>query len=102
RNKFADDMDFQLALFKSVQQGTEQRGASLRTSVRKWGEELATQLLSSVDDKSIAWINVPPEGATKITNPWFVQRRPSSDGDKASPFLCSLPPGGEELTGILR
>src|SRR2546426_3269079 len=29
RNKFADELDFQLALFKSIQQGTEQRGATL-------------------------------------------------------------------------
>jgi hypothetical protein len=35
-------------------------------------------------------------------SPWFVQQRASADGDKASPFLCSLPPGGERLTGILR
>jgi putative heme-binding domain-containing protein len=102
RNKFADDVDLQLALFKSVQQGTEQRGASLRSSVRNWGEALATQLLRSVDDNSLTWNNTPPEGATKITNPWLVQQRPSSDGDKGSLFLCSLPPGGEDLTGILR
>src|SRR5258708_4126254 len=35
-------------------------------------------------------------------SPWFVKQRASSEGDKGSPFLCSLPPGGEQLTGILR
>ncbi|HTG43453.1 MAG TPA: c-type cytochrome, partial [Verrucomicrobiae bacterium] len=34
--------------------------------------------------------------------PWFLQNRTSSDGDKDSMFLCSLPPGGESLTGLLR
>src|SRR5256885_14876153 len=35
-------------------------------------------------------------------NPWFVQKRVSADGDKSSSFLCSLPPGAESLTGVLR
>ena len=34
-------------------------------------------------------------------SPWFAQRRRSSDGQE-HPFLCSLPPGGETLTGSLR
>ena len=37
------------------------------------------------------------------TNPWFVQPRNSADGNTdAQWFPCSLPPGGEKLTGILR
>jgi putative heme-binding domain-containing protein len=35
-------------------------------------------------------------------NPWFVQRRTSADGNNNARFLCSLPPGGEHLTGMLR
>jgi len=35
-------------------------------------------------------------------NPWFIQKRLSADGDRSSWFLCSLPPGGESLTGVLR
>jgi putative heme-binding domain-containing protein len=35
-------------------------------------------------------------------NPWFVQKRVSADGDRSSWFLCSLPPGGESLTGVIR
>src|SRR5204862_8351414 len=47
RAKFADDLDFQLALFKSVEQGTEQRGAALGAGVHDWGAELAQRLLKS-------------------------------------------------------
>ncbi len=102
RQKFADDVDLQLALFKSVQEGTAQRGATLSDGVHSWGDELAGRLLASVDENAIQWSNTPVEGMTKITNPWFVQKRASADGDKTSLFLCSLPPGGEQLTGILR
>ena len=102
RAKFADDLDFQLALFKSIQQGTEQRGAAAAGGVRDWGTELADRLLASADQRSLNWRNTPVEGMANTTNPWFVQKRASADGDNASWFLCSLPPGGESLTGILR
>ncbi len=102
RAKFADDLDFQLALFKSVQQGTEQRGAALGGGVRDWGAQLAEGLLASADERSLAWFNRPVEGMANTTDPWFVQKRVSADGDNTSWFLCSLPPGGESLTGVLR
>jgi putative heme-binding domain-containing protein len=102
RGKFADQLDFQLALFKSIQQGTEQRGASLSTGVRDWGAELAERLLASADERSLTWYNTAVEGMANPANPWFLQKRVSADGDKESWFLCSLPPGGESLTGVLR
>ena len=34
-------------------------------------------------------------------SPWFKQRRKCADGSERD-FLCSLPPGGEKLTGTLR
>ncbi|PYJ81794.1 MAG: hypothetical protein DME22_20335, partial [Verrucomicrobia bacterium] len=102
RNKFADDLDFQLALFKSIQQGTEQRGAAFGAGVHDWGAELAQRLLKSADASSIDWNNTPVEGMANPANPWFVQKRVSADGDKLSWFLCSLPPGAESLTGVLR
>ena len=102
RAKFAGDMDLQLALFKSVQEGTEQRGARLSEGAKAWGAELAEKLLGSSEQKTNVWHHSPVEGMKETKSPWFVQQRASSDGDKASPFLCSLPPGGEALTGILR
>ena len=102
QGKFAADIDLQLALFKSVQEGTAQRGASLSVACRKWGSELATKLLASVDDNTLTWQNTPIEGMAITTNPWFLQKRKSADGDQNSMFICSLPPGGEQLKGILR
>ncbi|MEK7674827.1 MAG: HEAT repeat domain-containing protein [Verrucomicrobiota bacterium] len=102
RQEFAQDLDLQLALFKSVQEGTAQRGAALRTGVHVWGAELAERLLVSVDERALPWHNTPVEGMANPANPWFIEQRASADGDKASLFLCSLPPGGEPLTGLLR
>jgi putative heme-binding domain-containing protein len=102
RSKFADDIDFQLALFKAAQEGKGQREESFSSAGwRAWGSELAEELLTSSDEPS-TWRNTPVPGMTDSKNPWFVQKRVSADGDNDSPFLCSLPPGGERLTGILR
>ena len=38
RGKFADDLDLQLALFTSVQEGAAQRGLVLRGTTREWFE----------------------------------------------------------------
>ena len=58
--------------------------------------------MASADERSLTWFNAPVEGMANSANPWFVQKRASADGDKAAWFLCSLPPGGESLTGVLR
>lgn len=98
--KFADDFDAQFALFKSIQDGLAQRGAKLTPELRAWAAEVAEQLLAPADDSKTPWVNVPLKRATD--NPWFLQKRPSADGDEDATFLCSLPPNGEALTGILR
>src|SRR5581483_12481896 len=43
--KFGEDVDFQLALYRSVSQGVAQRGGSPTGGLRKWGAELAERLL---------------------------------------------------------
>ncbi|HEX4646931.1 MAG TPA: HEAT repeat domain-containing protein, partial [Verrucomicrobiae bacterium] len=102
RTKFGDDLDFQFALFKSVREGMAQRGASTMESLRGWAADVAARLAAGGDEKSQPWFNTPVEGKANVTNPWFLQERASADGDKTAKFLCSLPPGGEQLTGILR
>jgi putative heme-binding domain-containing protein len=88
-------------MFKSVQEGMAARGAPLSATARAWGENLATVLLSSSGDDELEWQNTPIEGMKDTKNPWFVQTRACADGAKAR-FLCSLPTGGEHLTGTLR
>src|SRR6185503_11521222 len=94
RDKFAEDLDFQLALFKSIQEGTAQRGAKLTPAVTDWGGSLAEQLMTSVDPKSLDWRNTPIKGGDP-TNPWLLEKRPSADGNKDSAFICSFSPGAE-------
>jgi putative heme-binding domain-containing protein len=93
-----NDIDLQLAILDSVQQGFAQRGLEPSAPITRWALNLAGAVL----DENPAWTCEPFDSARVGKNPWFLQRRPSSDGDKNSMFLCSLSPGGESLTGILR
>ena len=102
RARFAGNSDLQLSLLKSIQQGLDQRGVRRSPALQEWGADLAQKLIASVDQTALTWFNQPLEGAANRANPWFLQPRVSADGDKTSLFLCSLPPGGESLTGLLR
>jgi len=101
REHFDRDLDFQLGLFKSIQEGIGQRGAVLSTALRVWASELAERLLASVNENSLEWYSVPIKGK-ESADPWFLQKRRSAGGGGEAQFICSLPPGGESLTGILR
>ena len=102
QTKVGGDIDLQLDLFKSVQEGATQRGKALGPQSRAWGESLAEKLLDASEPEALEWHNIAVAGVQDTKSPWFIQKRVSSDGDKESTFLCSLPPGGEHLTGILR
>jgi putative heme-binding domain-containing protein len=101
RRQFNDDLDFQLTLFRSIEQGTAQRGDKADEHLREWGADIAKRLANSLEKDEQAWHNTPLEGSAATANPWALQMRASADDDKASPFLSSLP-GGEQLTGVLR
>jgi putative heme-binding domain-containing protein len=100
RNRFKGEAELQYSLFKSIQEGLNQRGTKLSPGAREWGAELAGQLLA-VEPAANTWVNSPIEGMKNQGNPWSSQKRASADGDKESLFLCSLPKG-EQLTGRLR
>ena len=100
RTKFSGDLELQLALFKSVQDGAAQRGAVLSEGVRAWAGELIEKLLKHDEAQTPEWTNSPLEGAPNSTDPWVVQKRQSADNTTAL-FLSSLP-RGEQLTGVLR
>src|ERR1051326_311034 len=97
---FADDLDFQLAMFKSVQEGAEQKGNELAPAVRDWGSELDERLFAATDSKALEWRNSPIKGYDP-TDPWTVEKRRSADRKQAQ-FISSLTPGGEKNTGVLR
>jgi putative heme-binding domain-containing protein len=100
RDKFRDDIDLQAALFKSVQEGLQQRGVALSSRMKLWGSAVADDLLSSVRRVESDWIHFPVEGATGGSNPWVAQRRASADRLETE-FLSTLP-SGEPTTGVLR
>ncbi len=102
RENFKNDADQQLSFFKAIQDGSAQRGLQLSADLRDWGSDLAGNLLQTAASDQQPWRNVPIPGKPASANPWFLQKRASADGDKDSTFLCSLPPGGEQLTGTLR
>ncbi len=99
QTRFAKDLDFQLDLFKSVQEGTAQRGAALSAGARVWGTELAGKLFSTVDVVAL-WSNSPLPGAIESRSPWAFEPRTCADGLKTQ--LMSSLPFGEHLTGALR
>jgi putative heme-binding domain-containing protein len=96
--KFADDVDFQLALFAGVEQGAARRGASLTDPLRDWGTTLCRAAMES--GGTAGWWNAPLADASEVTNPWVFQERRCEDGQDAR--LLSSHPLGERLTGRLR
>ena len=101
QSKFGDDLDLQLALFKSVQEGLDERGTTAGEAVRAWGTSLASSLLKAQAGDAEAWTYLPLPGSTDRRNPWDVQVRRSSDGDASSSFFSSNV-HGEQLTGLVR
>jgi putative heme-binding domain-containing protein len=94
-----DDLDFQLTLFQSVQQGFTQRGQPLTAKLQAWGIALAPRLLVAAKEQG-SWGNTPVDGIRDAKNPWTLQERSLADGTKVQ--LISSHPLGEKLTGTLR
>ena len=98
RVRLADDVDLQLALFKSIRESLDERGAAMPASLSQWGAQLAQGLLGpshGVPD----WHNVPIPG-NDPADPWMIQTRNCSDG-LSGKFISSFP-AGERLTGRLQ
>lgn len=100
RSRFQSQIDFQLQLLSSINNGLRQRGVPPGVTLRAWGHDLAGELLASTAE-SLAWNNTPIEGKRSSANPWVLQQRRSADGNSDAEFFSSLP-RGEQLTGTLR
>lgn len=101
RARFKDNLDLRLDLFRGTLEGATRRG-DVSSSALDWGADLCREVLAELDADSTAWTALPIEGLKSDRVPWFRQVRKSTDGDDKSTFICSLPPGGERLTGILQ
>ncbi|KAB2661398.1 MAG: c-type cytochrome [Verrucomicrobia bacterium] len=96
-SRFEKRPDFQLMLFRSVDQGLQQRGVALPEPLREWGARLVSGLLAG-GDAARGWYNLPLETAP-TANPWDYQTRRFADGT-VGPVLSSFP-HGEGLAGTL-
>jgi putative heme-binding domain-containing protein len=94
-----EDLDFQLSLFQTVQQGFTQRGQKLTAKLQAWGTRLAPSLLKKSEEQS-GWGNTPVDGMRDTKSPWAMQERPLAGSGNAQ--LISSHPLGEKLTGTLR
>lgn len=97
REKLSNDVDQQLSILDAVKQGIAQRGMQPSPAINRWAITLAGQVL----DEESGWSARPLDPFRPTRNPWFLQKRKSSDGNEEGMFLCSLPPGGEALTGVV-
>ncbi len=77
----------------------EQRGMKPGATLRQWGPQVVTALLSS-NEPAAVWSNSPVDGTPPSANPWAFEQRKCADGKNVA-FMSSLP-RGEKLTGALR
>jgi putative heme-binding domain-containing protein len=88
-----------------IRQGLQARGLSVpagQTPLRQWMDSVSRISLTNLTSlPAMDFSFVPDYGNPRRDIPWISQQRDSADGDNASLFLCSLPPGGESWTGTI-
>lgn len=92
------ELERQFALFKSIDEGLQQRGRARPESIRAWGTNLVWKFFGALDGYH-SWEALPHE-TTATATPWDLETRSAADGQKRQ--LTSSLPHGEGLTGILR
>ncbi|HVY68464.1 MAG TPA: PVC-type heme-binding CxxCH protein, partial [Verrucomicrobiae bacterium] len=95
------ELDRQFTLFKSVEQGLQQRGVKQPPVIRDWGMELVNRYFKSMpgaQDSSL-WTALPFD-SDSTDDPWGYEKRHCTDG--VDRRLFSSLPFGESLTGVIR
>ena len=93
------ELERQFSLFKSIDDGLQQRGRARPESIRAWGTNLVWKFFSAFDTYH-SWQALPYEPNPSDTVPWDIETRTDTAGKKRR--LTSSLPGGEDVTGILR
>ena len=99
---FPNRLSHRLAIYEAIENGNTQRGGAMSRTVQSWGIRLANSLVEDVQQSGNSWIHATVPGMDSTPMPWNLQTRRSADGDTQSSFLCSLSPGGEQYTGVIR
>ncbi len=94
--KFPDNPEARVNLLLALMNGRPNGNTALKTV----GRQLVLDWLRAPVEP--AWQAAPVPTHPRSASPWFSQLRASADGNTDARFLCSLPPGGESLTGVLR
>ena len=92
------EIERQFALFKSVDEGLQQRGRTRPESIRTWGTNLVWKFFGALDGYH-SWTATAYEPSPTAV-PWDVQTRTDTAGRKRQ--ITSSLPHGEALTGVLR
>ena len=92
------ELERQFALFKSIDDGLQQRGRARPESIRAWGTNLVGNFFTFLHTRH-SWSTAPYEASPTAT-PWDLETRSATDGKKRQ-FTSSFP-HGESLTGVLR
>jgi putative heme-binding domain-containing protein len=92
------EIERQFSLFKSVDEGLQQRGRERPEAIRAWGTNLVWKFFGALDGYH-SWTALPYEPSPTDV-PWDIETRTGTDGRKRQ--LTSSLPHGEDLTGVLR
>ena len=93
------EIERQFSLFKSVDDGLQQRGRARPEAIRAWGTNLVWKFFGALDGYH-SWTALPYEPNPSDSVPWDLETRTGTDGKKRQ--LTSSLPHGEDLTGVLR
>lgn len=93
------EIERQFSLFKSVDDGLQQRGRARPEAIRAWGTNLVWKFFTALDTYH-SWTALPYEPNPSEAVPWDLEMRTDTDGEKRQ--LTSSLPHGENLTGVLR
>jgi putative membrane-bound dehydrogenase-like protein len=71
-DKFANDPETQLSLYKTIQAGVKQSGTEPGEKLIAWGTSLSSKFLANISENTDSWKNRPVIKTSEPINPWTV------------------------------
>ncbi|WP_231740968.1 PVC-type heme-binding CxxCH protein [Thalassoglobus neptunius] len=98
RTRYSADLDTQLGLLQSMEEGLRQQGESIPDSMNTWGCEVIARVLHERGPGMGDWQQLANEGSA--IGKWDMEWRTREDAQHSQLFMSSLP-GGETARGVL-